>query len=92
MTSKAKLVKEKIGKLDLMKINKFKRHHQESEKTTHRLREEIYKNISDKGHVSSICVCMRVSACVYICMGYIPYIRFPNITALESGQFESLCV
>lgn len=39
-----------------------------------------------------MCVCMRVSACVYICMGYIPYIRFPNITALESGQFQSLCV
>jgi len=46
MTPKAKATKEKIHKLDFMKIYTvlcIYRHHQQSKKATHRMRENIYK-------------------------------------------------
>ena len=47
MTSKAQATKEKVNKLDITKIENFcaaKGHHQESEKTTHRMGENICKS------------------------------------------------
>ena len=46
MTPKAKATKEKIHKLDFMKIYTvlcIYRHHQQSKKATHRMTENIYK-------------------------------------------------
>ena len=57
MMPKEKKNKQKIDKLDIVKAMKllcFKGHHQESEKTTHRMGKILANNIPIKGLVSRI--------------------------------------